>query len=578
MQRFQSILQFKKVSCKNCYKCVRNCPVKAIRVHDHRARIIESQCVYCEKCILVCPQDAKEEQNMIPAIREALSHGEKLVASLHPAYLAMFGLKGIESIKKAMGQMGFSDVADAAEGAFLMQKQYKKILEEQNHQGILISSACPVIVQLIKKHYPDLLGNLVESASLMQFHARYLKDKYPDARIVYVSPCISVMSELRETGNLVDYVITLEELGRWFKTRGMKITEENPEQPAYRSREIALSDGMSELLGKTDGIRMLHVDGMEQCKEVLEELKPEDFQDCFLEMYACSGGCVSGPSFQMEKGKTLANILAVKNAAVQKVRSSEGSFYQDYEIEDTFEMRRNFGYCSVREDEEISEEEIRDALAEMGKFSPKDELNCGACGYNTCREKAIAIVQNKAEVAMCIPYMRAKQESYSNKVFNAMPGLLVTVDYNLKIIQMNKAALKLFNMQKKRRLIGKPVSEIMDDYSLASILAFDRNLMQDEIYLEDQKCYLDRVMTNDRENKMILCIMKDITKERRHKEQIQHAQLEAARMADKLVEEQLKIVQQIAGLLGETAADTKVAVEKLKNTILLESEELNEKK
>ena len=159
-----------------------------------------------------------------------------------------------------------------------------------------------------------------------------------------------------------------------------------------------------------------------------------------------------------------------------------------------------------------------------------------------------------------------------------MPGLLVTVDYNLKIIQMNEAASKLFNMPKKWRLIGKQVSEIMDDYSLASILAFERNLMQDEIYLEDQKCYLDRVMTNDKENKMILCIMKDITKERKHKDQIHNAQIEAARMADKLVEEQLKIVQQIAGLLGETAADTKVAVEKLKNTILLESEEENEKK
>ena len=143
---------------------------------------------------------------------------------------------------------------------------------------------------------------------------------------------------------------------------------------------------------------------------------------------------------------------------------------------------------------------------------------------------------------------------------------------------MNEAASKLFNMPKKRRLIGKQVSEIMDDYSLASILAFERNLMQDEIYLEDQKCYLDRVMTNDKENKMILCIMKDITKERKHKDQIHNAQIEAARMADKLVEEQLKIVQQIAGLLGETAADTKVAVEKLKNTILLESEEENEKK
>ena len=288
----------------------------------------------------------------------------------------------------------------------------------------------------------------------------------------------------------------------------------------------------------------------------------------------CSGGCVAGPSFQMKKGHYLADVLAVKNAAFGKDFHREQG---DYELPG-FELRKNFGYCSAQEQEEVSEEEIRDALAEMGKFSPKDELNCGACGYNTCREKAIAIIQNKAEVAMCIPYMRAKQESYSNKVFNAMPGLLVTVDYNLKIIQMNEAASKLFNMPKRWRLIGKPVSEIMDDYSLASILAFERNLMQDEIYLEDQKCYLDRVMTNDKENKMILCIMKDITKERKHKDQIHNAQIEAARMADKLVEEQLKIVQQIAGLLGETAADTKVAVEKLKNTILLESEEENEKK
>ena len=372
----------------------------------------------------------------------------------------------------------------------------------------------------------------------------------------------------------MDYVITLEELAQWMKKEGISITEKEPEQIAYRSREIAIADGLTDLLGVVKGIRRLSVSGMEQCREVLEELHPEDFENCFLEMYACSGGCVAGPSFQMKKGHYLADVLAVKNAAFGKDFHREQG---DYELPG-FELRKNFGYCPVQEQEEVSEEEIRDALAEMGKFSPKDELNCGACGYNTCREKAIAIIQNKAEVAMCIPYMRAKQESYSNKVFNAMPGLLVTVDYNLKIIQMNEAASKLFNMPKKRRLIGKPVSEIMDDYSLASILAFERNLMQDEIYLEDQKCYLDRVMTNDKENKMILCIMKDITKERKHKDQIHNAQIEAARMADKLVEEQLKIVQQIAGLLGETAADTKVAVEKLKNTILLESEEENEKK
>ena len=576
MQRFQSILQFKKVSCKNCYKCVRNCPVKAIRVHDHQARIIESQCIYCEKCILVCPQDAKEEQNMIPAIRSAMENKAQVIASLHPAYLARFGVTGLNKIREARKKLGFADVADAAEGASLMTAQYRALFPEQKELGVMISSACPVIVQLIKKHYPHLLGNLVQSASMMQFHANYLKKQYPKARIVYVSPCISVMSELREPGNEVDYVITLEELAEWLKKEGISVKEEEPERSAYRSREIALADGLTDLLGTVKGIRKLSVSGMEQCREVLKELHPEDFENCFLEMYACSGGCVAGPSFQMKKGRYLADVFAVKNAAFGKNFHEEAG---DYELPE-FELRRNFGYCpaQVQAEDEVSEEEIRDALAEMGKFSPKDELNCGACGYNTCREKAIAIIQNKAEVAMCIPYMRARQESYSNKVFNAMQGLLVTVDYNLKIIQMNQAATKLFNVPKKRRLIGKPVSEIMDDYSLASILAFDRNLMQDEIYLEDQKCYLDRVMTNDKENKMILCIMKDITKERKHKDQIYHVQVEAARMADKLVEEQLKIVQQIAGLLGETAADTKVAVEKLKNTILLESEEPNEKK
>ena len=224
MQRFQSILQFKKVSCKNCYKCVRNCPVKAIRVHDHQARIIESQCIYCEKCILVCPQDAKEEQNMIPAICNAMENKTQVIASLHPAYLARFGVTGINGIREAMKKLGFADAADAAEGASLMISQYRALFAEQKEPGIMISSACPVIVQLVKKHYPHLLGNLVQSASMMQFHASYLKKKYPKAEIVYVSPCISAMSELRDSGNEVDYVITLEELVQWMKKEGISIT------------------------------------------------------------------------------------------------------------------------------------------------------------------------------------------------------------------------------------------------------------------------------------------------------------------------------------------------------------------
>ena len=171
---------------------------------------------------------------------------------------------------------------------------------------------------------------------------------------------------------------------------------------------------------------------------------------------------------------------------------------------------------------------------------------------------------------MCIPYMREKQEDYANIIINAMPGLLVTVDYDLNIVQLNKAANDLFDITRKKHLLGKQVDEIMDDYAMVNMIAFEREIVQDCIYLEEQKRYIERVLTNDRKNKLILCIMKDVTKEKEWEKKQKRAKINAVQMADKLAEEQLRIVHEIASLLGETAADTKVAVEDLKQTILQE--------
>ena len=559
MQNFPSILQFKKVNCKNCYKCIRYCPVKAIRVRSHQAQIMESQCVLCEKCTIVCPQDAKVEQNLIPEIKAAIARGEQLIASVHPAYLAKFGVSGFGGLEQALKQLGFSGAAEAAQGAYLMKTAYEQALRDGNRQQATISSACPVIVQLIEKHYPGLVPNLAPVLSVMQSHAKYLKTLHPDSRVVYISPCISAMAEMAEPENYTDYVITLQELAEWMSSEQITLPEEKEDEDVYLSRAAALPDGLILSMQNRAGRRCLPVNGIENCKDVLSELQEGGFANCFIEMNACANGCVGGPSFQREGRRLLAAVLAVRDASLVE---GKPVYAQDYRIESKLDLTRSFGVYTRQKEELVSEEQIRDILAQMGKFTEKDELNCGACGYDTCREKAVAISQGKAEITMCIPYMRARQEDYSNKVFNAMPGLLVTVDYHLNIVQMNRSAMDLFNIQRKREMIGRPVSEFMDDYSLASILSFDRNLMQDEIYLEEQKRYLNRVMTNDRENQMILCIMKDVTKERLRREQIYSAQLEAARIADRLVEEQLKIVHQIAGLLGETAADTKVAAEK----------------
>ncbi len=570
-----TILQFKKVNCKNCYKCVRYCPVKAIKVRNHQAQIIESQCILCEKCTVICPQNAKVELNRIPDVEKGIANGEQMIASIHPAYLAKFGVPGFKRLAAAMKKLGFTEAFEAAQGAYLMKKQYEKVLQERKQQKMTISSACPVIVQMIEKHYPSLVPYLAPVLSMMQSHGKYLKQQYPQAKVVYISPCISSMAELKESENYVDYVITFQELNEWLEREGLSVQEGEVYPDRYLSRVMALPDGITLAMRPLDGQKYLSIHGMDNCKKILEELEDSSYDNCFLELSSCLNGCIDGPSFQKGQRKLLDAMLSIRNASLEHGVPNYGL---DYSIEDGPDLTREFGTYVRHKKELASQEEIQDILAQMGKFSPKDELNCGACGYDTCREKAMAISENKAEISMCVPYMRERQESYSNKIVNAMPGLLITVDYQLNIIHMNQAARALFGIRTPKEMAGKPVADLMDDFSLANLVAFDKNLSQDQVYLKEKKCYLDRVMTNDRKNRLILCVMKDVTREMTEKARIRRSQVEAARMADKLVEEQLKIVHQIAGLLGETAADTKVAVEELKNTILLENKKENEKK
>lgn len=285
-------------------------------------------------------------------------------------------------------------------------------------------------------------------------------------------------------------------------------------------------------------------------------------------MNACTNGCIGGGSYSLNQEKKLLDaLIAIKELSME---DGEPDYQKDYHMEVPEIPERRFIQEELYPGKAITKEQFTHVLHEMGKYTKEDELNCGACGYDTCRAKAIAVIQGKAEVSMCIPYMREKQENYANIIIDAMPGLLVTIDYDFNIIQMNKAAQDLFDISRKKHLLGKPVGEIMDDYSMINMIAFNREIIQDCIYLGEQKRYIERVLTNDRKNKLILCIMKDVTKEKEREKRENRAKADAVRMADKLAEEQLRIVHEIASLLGETAADTKVVIEELKQTILQE--------
>lgn len=576
-----SFLKFKKVHCKNCYKCVRNCPVKAIRVINHQAQILEEQCILCEKCTLVCPQNAKEELNMIPKVHAFLQGGGQVIASIHPAYVAEFGSNSLPALTEVLKKLGISDAFDAAAGAYLVKTAYENLVEKRAQEMPTISSNCPVIVQLVQKRYPELVSYLAPVLSVMQAHARYLKEQYPDARILSISPCISGLAQMRETDNYVDYVITFSELQEWLAAASVQVAA--PTVPADSeagdirlSRIMAMSGGFTMAMHPSPRQRYLPACGIDSCKQILKEFMadPKSYSNCFLELNACPNGCIGGPSFRRTKTGLLHGLIRLQNASLYKGISNYKR--DDFSAQSLTDVSRHYDTFILQQEKEASEEEIKKVLAQMGKFQPSDELNCGACGYNTCREKAKAVLAGKAEISMCVPFMRERQESYSNKIINVMPGILVTVDYQLKVIHMNQAGKDLFDPLHKRTLIGMQVSDLMDDYTLVNMIAFDKNMSHDQIYLEERDLYLERSLANDRKNQLILCVMKDITKEIEEKQRIRKAQNHAAAMADKLAAEQLKLVHQIASLLGETAADTKVAVEQLKRTILREDEDSDE--
>ena len=566
-----SILQFRTANCKNCYKCIRNCPVKAIRVENQQAQIIEDQCILCEKCTSVCPQHAKVENDDIPDIRRELAAGKKIIASVHPAYLARYGWKDIQDLEKRLQELGFWKAFDAAQGASIMKREYEKLLKKQQQKKLMISSNCPVVVRLIEKKYPHLTEYLAPVSSMMQMHAQYLREQYPEAVLVYISPCISVMSELNERSEHMDYVISFRELSNWMEELSdeKELEERTDISNRYLSRMTAVSGGMIQAMQPLEHQKYLSVDGIDQCKVILKELLTGGYQDYFIEMNACANGCVGGPYFQKREKKLLDALIAIRELSME---NGHPDINLDYQIELLGIPERKFQKEEIYPGKAITQEQITHVLQEMGKYTKEDELNCGACGYNTCRAKAVAVIQGKAEVSMCIPYMREKQEDYANIIINAMPGLLVTADYQLNIVQLNKAAMDMFDISRKKQLLGKQVGEIMDDYTFVNMIAFDRKLEKDCIYLEEQRRYIERIMTNDRKNKLILCIMKDVTREKEREKKQKRAQVNAVQMADKLAEEQLRIVHEIASLLGETAADTKVAIEELKQTIQQEVE------
>ena len=488
-----------------------------------------------------------------------MQSGEPVIVSLAPSFVANYEGVGIESMREALKQLGFYDVEETAVGATIVKNEYERMLREEE-RDIIISSCCHSINLLIQKYFPTALEYLADVVSPMQAHCQDIKKRYPDAKTVFVGPCVAKKDEAEHYKGIVDAVLTFEELSNWLKEENIELKQEMDSNEESRARFFPTTGGILKTMTQNaPGYNYIALDGVENCVDALRDIENGKIHKCFIEMSACVGSCIGGPV--MEKYNRTAPVkdyITIANYAGN----------DDFKVSEPkpVELKKQFEYIE-RELAMPSETEIFAVLREMGKFKPSDELNCGSCGYNTCREKAIAICQGKAEISMCLPFLKDKAESFSDTIVKNTPNGLIVLNEKLEVQQINEAARNMMNIRSSSDVLGESIIRVLDPSLFAEVLRTGMDVRGERVYLAEYRRYVEQSVVYDKESRLLVGIMRDVTDEEAEREKKEKISRQTVEVADKVVDKQMRIVQEIASLLGETAAETKIALAKLKESI-----------
>lgn len=552
-------LTLKKSNCKNCYKCIRHCPVKSIRFSGNQAYIISDECILCGQCFVVCPQDAKQIVDETEKVRVLLQSGDPVVVSLAPSFVANYEGVGIDSMRDALKKLGFYDVEETAIGATIVKKEYDRLINE-GKRDILISSCCHSINLLIQKYYPNLLPYLADVLSPMQAHCIDIKKRVPNAKTVFIGPCVAKKDEAQKYGDIVDAVLTFDELTAWLNNERISLEKKKDKNEKSLARFFPTTGGILKTMAMANpNYSYMAIDGVENCMAALKDIEAGNVHKCFIEMSACVGSCVGGPVMEKFHRSPVKDYLSVSDYAGK----------EDFEVVQPTPNEVAKHFLTINRGTTLpSEAEIQETLRQMGKMKKEDELNCGSCGYDTCRAKAIAILQGKAEISMCLPYLKEKAENFSDTISRNTPNGLIVLNETLEVQQVNQAALKMLNLRNPGDILGDQVIRILDPNDFIKVLNMGRPIHDKREYLAEYGKYVDKTIVYDKEYHLLLGILRDVTEEESQRERKEEISRQTVEIADNVVEKQMRIVQEIASLLGETAAETKIALTKLKESIV----------
>ena len=546
--------------CQDCYKCVRHCPVKAIRIVNGKASVIPEACVACGECVKVCPAHAKKIRSDLARLKEMLASGEPLYASVAPSFAGYFKGVTIGQLAGALKRIGFAEVSETAHGAESVSAHVARLLDATD-SPLVISSACPAAVDMVRKYLPGYAQFISPLPSPVRAHCRLIKEKFGSkAKVVFFGPCAAKKNEADAHPDELALAVIFPALEKLLEEKGVAFGEEAELAlgPAEEGRFYSVEGGMNDTLrdGRTD-VRYVSVSGLEDFRRMLEDFDPKEFalhpekfaRKLFVEVLACPGGCVNGPA--MPRGASgLATLFATDATAPLQPST-----------------RRCFSHCGVSRyepeavvEEEPSQDAIAAALARVGKYAKSDEVNCGACGYDTCREFAKALIAGKAEEAMCHTYLKKNFQRTSNALIKYIPAGVVIIDGAGAIVECNGIFAEMAGAKAEfdalGNLDGLTIDAFMPEFKDLFVGAVEHG---SEI-VKYRQPWKDRLVTVSvfpiSLGEFAGAVVQDVTKNEGRREEI------AAKARD-VIRKNVYTVQQVARLFGEHIAETEIMLNEI---------------
>ena len=567
------IMKLKDADCRNCYKCLRFCPVNAISLTEDQASIKEDLCIYCGKCYMVCPQDARDTAGNLDMVKAMIKAGEKIYVSLASGFSSYFNTTSLKAMGAALKALGFYRVEETAVGGNLVVSEYEKVIKSGDYKNI-ISTLCPSTNFMIQKYYPDLVQWMCPVDTPLEAHAKMMRAAYgQDIKVVGIGACLAdcCLADMTDDGKLINAYITYEELELWLKEKGIEIGPEDPDTlPAsnYRGRYLEEEGGLFRALpGDVKyNYRIWEINGASRTGDMLRGMDSEDTHNFFMAVSACANNCLGGPVVRLACRDTFES----KERWLTSIKEGNDNAGENPSEKAVVDIRKTFVPLPV-EKKIPGEAELQYFLSLIGRTRPEERLDCGGCGYNTCLEKAVAVCQGMADPFMCIPNSRAKAEAKSNLLFDNSPSGVIVMDRDFMILEINPEACEILGMS-EALAAGRCMKDFIDEEFLEKSYLKEVGAVHERLESKPLRKLLDLTFFKIPDHGISMLVMDDRTLlAERHREEMEKRQ-ETLEVTGKVVEKQMRIAQEIASLLGETTAETKLALNRLKN-ILSDSQE-----